>query len=170
MDETQAVISQRGWVNWIVLIVVAVIGVVSAWHLYLSVGFTNRADSSQFSVSYSRGKLSFSVNPLTNVISITLATDPRDDDDLFAALELELSTYSREKLDLYAMLVPYRVRRSTELLAKRRFPGYDRRLTRTPSAEARFVLMRSPISHSKTCESPKIRRPGKDCTRCSALS
>lgn len=123
MDETQAVISQRGWVNWIVLIVFAIIGVVSAWHLYLSVGFTNRADSSQFSVSYSRGELSFSVNPLTNVISMTLATDPRDDDDLFAALELELRTYSREKLDLYAMLVPYRVRRSTEPASEEALPG-----------------------------------------------
>ena len=114
MDETQAVINRRRWASRTLLTFIAVIGLVFAWHLYLSVGFTNRADSSQFSVSYSGGELSFSVNPITNVVSITLATDPPNNDDLFTALELELSTYSREKFDLYAMLVPYRVRRSTE--------------------------------------------------------
>ncbi len=123
MDETQAVIDQCGWASRTLLIFIAVIGLVFAWHLYLSVGFTNRVDSSQFSVSYSGGDLSFSVNPVTNLISIRLATDPGDDDDLFAALELELGTYSREKFDLYAMLIPYRVRRSTEPASEEAIPG-----------------------------------------------
>ena len=84
MSEMQAVINLRGWAIWLLLIFIAIIALVPAWHLYLSVGFTSRVDSSQFSVSYSGGELSFSVNPVTNVISVTLATDPRDDDDLFS--------------------------------------------------------------------------------------
>ena len=110
MDETQAVINLRGWGSRTLLVFMVVIGLVFAWHLYLSVGFSNRVDSSQFSISYSGGEMSFSVNPITNLISITLASAPQDDGNLLTALELELSTYSREKFDLYAMLLPYRAR------------------------------------------------------------
>ena len=114
MDETQAVSNQRGWGSRTLLVFIVVIGLVFAWHLYLSVGFSNRVDPSQFSVSYSGVEMSFSVNPITNLITITLASAPQDDGNLLAALELELSTYSREKFDLYAMLVPYRARISIE--------------------------------------------------------
>ncbi len=123
MSEMQPVIDRRGWATWLLLIFIVIIALVPVWHLYLSVGFTSRVDSSQFSVSYSGGELSFSVNPVTNVISVTLATDPRDDDDLFSALELELTTYSRERFDLYAMLIPYRVRRSAEPASEETIPG-----------------------------------------------
>ncbi len=123
MSEMQPVIDWRGWATWLLLIFIVVIALVPVWHLYLSVGFTSRVDSSQFSVSYSGGELSFSVNPVTNVISVTLTSDPRDDDDLFSALELELTTYSRERFDLYAMLIPYRVRRLAEPASEEAIPG-----------------------------------------------
>jgi len=133
MHETDTSTRQRAaWGRRILLGGAVLIGLFLAWHLYLSLGLSNRVRSLQASGSYSLGELSISVNPLTNLVSLTIAMPPElDEDNPFAALgaalgqamvqamgpgmiERELNTRAREHYDLYALLVPYRARVSTE--------------------------------------------------------
>lgn len=132
MDKPEAIHKQPLWGRRVLLGLVAIIGLLIAWHLYLSVGLNNRVRSPQSGSSASEQELSISVNPLTNLVSMTIAMPPElDEDNPFAALgsalggamiqaigptfiERELNTRAREQYDLYAMLVPYRVRISTE--------------------------------------------------------
>lgn len=133
MHETDASTSQRAaWGRRILAGGAVLIGLFLAWHLYLSLGLSNRVRSLQASGSDSVGELSISVNPLTNLVSLTIAMPPElDEDNPFAALgaalgqamvqaigpgmiERELNTRAREQYDLYAWLIPYRVRVSTE--------------------------------------------------------
>lgn len=132
MKESQAVSNQSRWGRQVLLGFVVIIGLVVAWHLYLSIGFNNRVRSLQSASSDSEQELSISVNPLTNLVSMTITMPPDlDKDNPFAALgsalgeamiqavgpgfiERELNTRAREQYDLYTVLVPYRVRISTE--------------------------------------------------------
>lgn len=132
MEKPEAVTKQPRWGRRVLLGFVAIIGLFVAWHLYLSVGLNNRVRSLQAASSDSEQEMSISVNPLTNLVSMTIAMPPElDEDNPFAALgsalgeamiqaigpgfiERELNTRAREQYDLYAVLVPYRVRISTE--------------------------------------------------------
>lgn len=112
---------------------VVTLGLLVGWHLYLFFGLSNRLRSVQSASSTRRQELSISVNPLTNLVSMTIAMPPELYlDNPFAVLgsalgqamiqaigpgflERELNTRARERYDVYAVLVPYRVRVSTEL-------------------------------------------------------
>lgn len=128
MQEREAVTNKRR----LVLAFMVIIGVLVAWHFYLSVGLNNRVRSLQSMSEGTEHELSISVNPVTNLVTITIAMPPDlEEDNPFAALgsalgkamiqaigpgfiERELNTRAREQYDLYAMLVPYRVRIMTE--------------------------------------------------------
>jgi len=132
MEEPQVIMNQPRWRRRVLLGIVVIVGCLVGWHLYLSIGLNNRVRSLQSASSNSDQDLSISVNPLTNLVSITIAMPPDlAEDNQFAALgsalgeamiqligpgfiERELNTYAREQYDLYAVLVPYRVRISTE--------------------------------------------------------
>lgn len=132
MENPEAVTKQPRWGSRVLLGFVVIIGLLVAWHLYLSLGLNNRVRSLQSANSDPGQELSISVNPLTNLVSMTIAMPPElDEDNPFAALgsklgeamiqaigpgfiERELNTRAREQYDLYAVLVPYRVRISTE--------------------------------------------------------
>jgi hypothetical protein len=132
MEETRPVTNLRNRGRRVLLGLGLAIGLVLAWHLYLSVGLSNRVRSLQLASSEPHAEVSIAVNPLTNLVSMTITMPPDlDGDNPFAALgsalgeamiqaigpgiiERELNTRTREQYDLYAMLVPYRVRISTE--------------------------------------------------------
>jgi hypothetical protein len=132
MEEKEAVRNPPRWGRRGLLGFVVIIGLVVAWHLYLSIGINNFARSVQSTSSDSEQELSISVNPLTNLVSMKLTMPPDlDKDNPFAAfglalgnamiqaigpgfIEREMNTKAREQYDLYAVLVPYRVRISTE--------------------------------------------------------
>lgn len=133
--QPQAIMNQPRWRRRVFLGILVIVGclfALFAWHLYLSIGLNNRVRSLQSASSDPEQDLSISVNPLTNLVSITITMPPDlAEDDPFAALgsalgqamiqaigpgfiERELNTRAREQYDLYAVLVPYRVRISTE--------------------------------------------------------
>ncbi len=132
MEKSQAVTNQRGWRRRALFAFVGIIGLLVAWHFYLSVGLSSRVRSLQSASSEADQQLSISVNPLTNLVSMTITMPPDlGEDNPFAALgaalgeamvqaigpgliERELNTRAREQYDLYAVLIPYRVRVSTE--------------------------------------------------------
>ena len=111
----------------LVIVVAAVFG----WHVYLSQSISDRVNSQQAGEA-SGMEMSVSVNPFTNMVSVTM-TQPSasESDNPFAALghalgsalgqavlqpviERELNTQAREYFDVYSMLLPYRVRVVTE--------------------------------------------------------
>lgn len=101
---------------------------VLGWHVYLTIRLNIRASQSRSATTESGPMLSVSINPLTNLATMTVKAPPTlEDDEPFAALgaafgdtlvqaigpgflERELNTQARAHFDLYAMLIPYRVR------------------------------------------------------------
>jgi hypothetical protein len=132
MEEPEAANNQPRWGRLGMLGFVVIIGLVIAWHFYLSISLNNLVRSLQTGSSNSERELSISVNPLTNLVSVTITMPSElNDENPFAALgttlgkamiqavgpgfiEREMNTKARERYDLYAMFVPYRARISTE--------------------------------------------------------
>jgi hypothetical protein len=116
----------------ILLVIAAVIVLLFTWHLYLTGEARRVAHGSSAKATEGGAEATLSMNPVTNVVEITVAFPPPELDEknpwaavgsqFGAALagslvkiieplvEHELNTKAREKLDLYAMLVPYRLR------------------------------------------------------------
>jgi len=116
----------------ILLAIAAIIILFFAWHLYLTDEAKRVARDSSAKASESGGEVTLSLNPITNVVDLTLSLPPPEIDkknpwvalgsQLGSALtgglmkvieplaERELNTKAREKFDLYAILVPYRLR------------------------------------------------------------
>jgi len=132
MVEAGSIFKRSRW-GWRTLIALAVVlGLPLTWHFYLGVELRSRVRALRSADTGLQEELSISVNPLTNLVSITFAMPPElDDDNPFAAIgsalgealiqavgpgfiERELNTRAREQYDLYAVLIPYRVRISTE--------------------------------------------------------
>lgn len=132
MESPKDVSKQPRWGRRVLLGLVAIISLMVAWHLYLSNELRNRVNALQVADSDSAEEMTVSVNPLTNLVSITIVMPPQlDDDNPFSDLgatlgeamiqsigpgfiERELNTHAREQFNVYAMLVPYRVRIATE--------------------------------------------------------
>ncbi len=107
----------------IVLALIAIIG----WHLYLTNSARHEVDNVLADRSLNNSS-SISINPFTNLVSITIEMEQtRDDSNLFVSfgdgllktviqligpgvLEHQLNTAAREKYDLYAILIPYKVK------------------------------------------------------------
>lgn len=167
---TKEVESIPKWSRWgkrTLISLAVVLGLLLAWHFYLSFGLSSRVRSLRSSGSESQEELSISVNPLTNLVSMTITIPPGlDDDNPFAALgsalgkamiqmigpgfiERELNTRAREQYDLYTVLVPYRVRISTEparpeVVARMREERENRRAEEAQAkAEAEAECLRS---------------------------
>lgn len=87
MESTQAVTNQRRLGYRVLLGFVVIVGLLVGWHLYLSFDLSNRVRSLQSASSGPHQELSISVNPLTNLVSMTIAMPPDlDRDNPFAAL------------------------------------------------------------------------------------
>ena len=127
---------QPSWGRWTLIGLAAMLGLLLAWHFFLLVSINNRVRALRLNEIELPMEFSVSANPLTDFVSITIAMPPELDTELnggnpFAAfgsilaetmiqavgpgyIERGLNTVAREKYDLYAMLVPYRVRISTK--------------------------------------------------------
>jgi hypothetical protein len=134
-----------------------IIGLLVGWHLYLIVGLNNRVRTLQSASGDPGQNLSISVNPLTNLVSMTVEMPPElDEDSPFAALgsalgqamiqalgpsviERMLNTHAREQYDIYAVLIPYRVRISAEPASAKAHAGMraEREKRRTEDARAK---------------------------------
>jgi hypothetical protein len=109
-----------------------IFGLPLTWHFYQSAGLSSRVRSLRSAGTDRHEEGAIHVNPLTNLVTMTIAVPPQlDDDNPFAALgsalgeamiqaigpgfiDRELNTRAREQYDVYSFLVPYRVRISTE--------------------------------------------------------
>lgn len=134
MNQTEVAVRQRArWGRRFLIVGAILIGLLLTWHLYLSLGLSNRVRSLQSSEDNSAGEVAVSVNPVTNLVSLTIALPPSElgENNPLAALgaslgqamikamgpgliERELNTRARERYDLYSLVVPYRVSISTE--------------------------------------------------------
>ena len=116
----------------ILLSIAAVFALLFAWHLYLTGEARRVAHGSSAKATEGGAEATLSLNPVTNVVEITVSFPPPEVDEKnpwaavgsqFGAalagglvkvieplIERTLNTKAREKLDLYAMLVPYRLR------------------------------------------------------------
>ena len=167
MKRPEAVTKGARWRCRVLLGFVGIIGLFVGWHLYLSIGLNNRVRSLRSASGDSGQELSISVNPLTNLVSLTITMPPElDEENPFAALgsalggamiqaigpsfiERELNTIAREQYDLYAMLLPYRARiliqpASAEAVARMRKEREQRRADEARAkAEAEAERLRS---------------------------
>ncbi len=128
MEEIGSGQHRRRWGTRALITLTVVLGLPLVWHLCLSVGLRSRIRSLRSDGSGPDKELSIAVNPLTNLVSMTITMPPSlDEDNPFAALgsalgqamiqaigpgfmERELNTRAREQYDLYSVLLPYRVR------------------------------------------------------------
>ncbi len=125
------------------LVLATVVAVVFGWHLYGVADARRQVEEMRSHRGASAGGDPVEVNPLTNVVTLPVGIERHDkdgkDDGPFEALgnaigsvlggaiaqavaptiEREINLRAREHYDVYAMLLPYRVR----VLA----PGTDRR-------------------------------------------
>lgn len=125
--------NETGLVRILVILILLIIAGIFLWHWYLSMKIKDRSKELSANNQYSDMEFSVSVNPFTNLISMTVTLPPElvDDNNIFAAfgaalseamlknlgpgfLERELNTIAREEYDLFAMFIPYRVRVITE--------------------------------------------------------
>jgi hypothetical protein len=76
MEKPQTLTNRPRRGRGVLLGFVVIIGFLVAWHLYLSVGLNNRVRSLESASRDPQQKLSISVNPLTNLVSMTIAMPP----------------------------------------------------------------------------------------------
>jgi hypothetical protein len=100
-------------VKKIVLILVAAVVAMVVWHIYAA-GQVASGLEDALADEIDQGLLIVELNPVTNLAVFTIparasgvTARPRND---AANFEKKLSSLSRERFDIYAMLVPYRVR------------------------------------------------------------
>lgn len=85
--EAESIPKWSRWSKRTLISLVVFLGLLVAWHFYLSFGLSNRVRSFRSNGSESQEELSISVNPLTNLVSMTIAMPPDlADDNPFAAL------------------------------------------------------------------------------------
>ncbi len=108
------------------VVLVAVVGMV-AWHMVLA-NRMNRNASMLKDLSDAQGNelaMQMKINPVTNVVTVYMRMAPSSDDAWGSlgttmaegllttigpqAMERQLAILSREKIDVYAMIIPYRV-------------------------------------------------------------
>ncbi|MBI3001236.1 MAG: hypothetical protein HYY46_22720 [Deltaproteobacteria bacterium] len=161
-------------------IVAVIAGISFAWHLLLTTQLSSRARSLPKGLA---SEFSLSVNPLTNLVTLTIALPPGlDDSNPFVALgsvlgeglieamgpavmERDLNTYARERLDLYALIVPYRARIATkpaspQVVARMREEREKRRAeeaqAKTAADGERLEAIRAYVSSNLLLESVRV--------------
>ncbi len=111
------------------LIIFAVLlSAIIGWHLYLTTTLSQQVDSLRSEPTQGQAEMSLSVNPWINLVSITVTMPPEEDQDNPYAgfvtalgdalvevigpglIEREINISARESFDVYAILVPYKVR------------------------------------------------------------
>ena len=161
MTKSEFIPKWRYWCKRIIISLAIILGVVLVWHLCLSFDMSNRIRSHGVHGSASDEMLSISINPLTNLISITIVMPPDPDgsnpfsalgstlvDSMFhaigpgltAIIDEKLNTQAREKFDLYAMLVPYRVHLSTKKATPEAFAKIQEEREKRRAEEAKVKL------------------------------
>ena len=115
-----------------IIIGIILIVLIFSWHLYLTNDARRIAREASTKSTGTEAEISLSINPITNVINMTLTMPPSeiDKDNPWAEVgkqlgtvlvtgliktiepmaERELNTKAREHLDIYALMVPYRLR------------------------------------------------------------
>lgn len=126
METPEAAPKQARWGRRALLGFALIITLSLGWHLYLTAGAASRIHSLRSGRAESGHTGEISLNPLTNLISITMPPDVDDGNSHTAlgsllgqalihgigpvVIERELNTVAREQYDIYAVLIPYRVR------------------------------------------------------------
>ena len=154
-----------------------------AWHVYLTLGLASRVRSLQDTDGGLTEEVAISVNPFTNLISITFAMPPElEEDNPFSALgamlgqamiqavapgmiERELNTQARVRYDLLAMVIPYRVRVTTEAASPEALAGIREREAAQRAEEeraeaeaeaARLSVVRDYVAFSLSLEGVRV--------------
>ena len=138
--ESESTPKKHYWGKRIIISLVIIIGIVFAWHFYLSFDLSKRLESLNMHAIEQNSGLFVSTNYFTNHVNMTIKLPPNEGkfsseeissvaDSVYGALteglkaitpelsaraEETLNTQAREKFDLYAMMVPYRVHASVE--------------------------------------------------------
>lgn len=133
-----------------VIAIAALLGLMFAWHLYLTTKLDDQVNATASDETGQAASESIKVNPVTNLVTITIEKPPEldDEENPFAGLgaamgqlamtaiapmvERELNIQAKERFDLFAMLIPYTVRMnlvepSAESIAEARRQRDERR-------------------------------------------
>ena len=122
--------------KWTAALIVAALGLGLGWHYYLVGDIRREAEASAAKTLAQGGKETLTLNPINDVLRLTIVLPPADDDKAESAvnpgsqpgkglaqglsklaeplIEHEMNTKARETFDLYAWVLPYRVHVSVE--------------------------------------------------------
>jgi len=122
--------------KWTAALIVIALGLVLAWHYYLVGDIRRVAEASGAKPVEQGGKETLTLNPVNDVLRLTIIVPPSDDEEAAPAenpapqlgkglvqglsklaeplIEHEMNTRARETFDLYAWVLPYRVHVSVE--------------------------------------------------------